>query len=107
MLIFCSNLGFILTELQRSNKKSSLKNFVHFPRIPCIKSCKLNDFMSILPHFPFKLDFVKFCNSNIEDFENLFDILTRDKMPGFIEKNKVPFNSVNNLVVNRHFLLDL
>ena len=26
-------------------------------------------------------------------------------MPGFIEKNKVPFNSVKNLVVNRHLYL--
>ena len=26
----------------------------------------------------------------IEDFENLFNILTVDNMPGFIEKNKVP-----------------
>ena len=28
-------------------------------------------------------------------------------MPGFIEKNKVPFNSFKNLVVNRHLYLDL
>ena len=27
-------------------------------------------------------------------------------MPGFIKKNKVPFNSVKNLVVNRHLYLD-
>ena len=54
----------------------------------------------------FKLDFVKFCNSNTEDFENLFNILTLDNMPGFIEKNKVPFNSVKNLVVNKHLYLD-
>ena len=54
----------------------------------------------------FKLEFVKFCNSNIEDFENLFNILTLDNMPGFIEKNKVPFNSVKDLVVNRHLYLD-
>ena len=27
-------------------------------------------------------------------------------MPGFIEKNKVPFNSVKNVVVNRHLYLD-
>ena len=59
-------------------------------------------FYEHLPHFRFKLEFVKFCNSNIEDFENLFNILTLDNMPGFIEKNKVPFNYVNNLVVNRH-----
>ena len=27
-------------------------------------------------------------------------------MPGFIKKNKVPFSSVKNLVVNRHLYLD-
>ena len=27
-------------------------------------------------------------------------------MPGFIEQNKVPFNSARNLVVNRHLYLD-
>ena len=63
-------------------------------------------FYEHLPHFRLKLDFVKFCNSNVEDFENLFNILTIDNMPGFIEKNKVPFNSVKNLVVNRHLYLD-
>ena len=59
-----------------------------------------------LPHFLFKLDFVKFCNSNIEDLENLCNILTFDNMPGFIEKNKVPFNSVKNLVANRYLCHD-
>ena len=29
-----------------------------------------------------------------------------DNMPGFIKKNKIPFNSVKNLVVNRHLYLD-
>ena len=41
---------------------------------------------------------------NIEDFENLFNVLTLDNVPGFIEKNKVPFK---NLVVNRHLYLDI
>ena len=27
-------------------------------------------------------------------------------MPGFIKKNKVPFNSAKNLVVNKHLYLD-
>ena len=58
--------------------------------------------MSIYHIFGFKFDFVKFCNSNIEDFENLFNILTLDNMPGFIEKSKVPFNSIKNLVANRY-----
>ena len=38
--------------------------------------------------------------------KTLFNILTLDNMPGFIEKNKVPFNSVNNLFANRHLYLD-
>ena len=29
-----------------------------------------------------------------------------DNMPGFIQKNKLTFNSVKNLVVNRHVYLD-
>ena len=56
--------------------------------------------------FSIKLDFVKFCSSNIEDFKNLFKILTLDNIPGFIEKNKVPSNSVKNLVANRHLYLE-
>ena len=106
MLVFCLNLAFILIELKRSNKKSSLKDFVNFPRISFIISLLIERFYEHLPHSRFKLDFVKFCNSNIEDSENLFNILTLDNMPGFFEKNKVSFNSVNNLVVNRHLYLD-
>ena len=54
----------------------------------------------------FKLDFVKFCNLNIEDFENLFNVFTLDNMLDFIEKNKVPLNFVKNLVVKGHLYLD-
>ena len=64
-------------------------------------------FYEHLLHFQFKLEFVKFCNSNIEDLKNLFNILTLHNMPGFIEKIKVPFNPVKNLVLNRHLYLDL
>ena len=70
------------------------------------KKLLIGRFFEHLPHFRFKLDFVKFCNLNIEDFKNLFNILTLDNMPGFTKKNKVPFNSVKNLVVNRHLYLD-
>ena len=63
-------------------------------------------FYEHLLHCQFKIDFVKFCNSNIEDFKRLFNILTLDNKPGFIEKNKVPFNSVKILVVNRNLYLD-
>ena len=70
------------------------------------KNLLIERFYEHLPHFRFKLDFVKFCNSNTEDFENLFNILTLDNMPGFIGKNKVPLNSVKNLAVNKHLYLD-
>ena len=70
------------------------------------KKLLIERFYEHLPHFRFKLEFVKFCNSNIEDFENLLNILTLDNMPGFIEKNKIPFNSVKNLDVNEHLYLD-
>ena len=65
----------------------------------------IEQFYGHLPHFWSKFEFVKLCNSNIEDFENLLNILTLDNMPGFIRKNKVPFKSVSNLVVNRHLYL--
>ena len=65
------------------------------------KKLLIEQFYEHLPYFRFKLEFVKFCNSNTEDFEHLFNTLTPDNMPGFIEKNKVPFNYVKNLVVNR------
>ena len=70
------------------------------------KKLLIEQFYEHLPHFLFELDFVKFCNSNLEHFKNLFNIVTLDNMPGSIEKNKVPFNSVKNLVVNRHLYLD-
>ena len=54
------------------------------------KKLLIKRFYEHLPHFRFKLK------------------LTLDHiMPGFIEKNKVPFNSFKNLVVNRHLYLDL
>ena len=70
------------------------------------KKLVIERFYEHLPHFRFKLEFVKFFCSNIEDFENLFNILTLDNMPSSTEKNKVPFNSVENIVVNRHWYLD-
>ena len=45
-------------------------------------------------------------NGNILTLDNMhLKIPTLDNMPGFIEKSKVPFNSVENLVVNRHLYL--
>ena len=91
--------------MKRINKKPSLKKFFHLLRIPCLKKLLIERFYEHLLHFRFELDFVKFCNSSIEDFENLFSIFTVDSMPSFIEKEKVPFNSVKNLVANRHLYL--
>ena len=39
------------------------------------------------------------CNLNIE---NIFNILALHNIPDFSEKVKVAFNSVNNLVPDRH-----
>ena len=47
----------------------------------------IEQFDKHLPHFLFKFDFVNFCNSNIEDFQNLFYILILGNIPGFTEKN--------------------
>ena len=70
------------------------------------KKLLIEQFYEHVPHFRFKLEFVKFCYSNIEEFQNLFNILTLDNMPGFIEKSKVFFSSVENVVVNRHLCLN-
>ena len=45
-------------------------------------------FYEHLPHFRFKIDFVKFFSSIIEDFEILLNIIALDNLPGFIEKSK-------------------
>ena len=70
------------------------------------KKLLIERFYEHLPHFRFKLESEKFCNSNIEDFEYLFNFLTLDNIPGFIEKNKAPFSSVKNLDMNKHLYLD-
>ena len=45
-------------------------------------------------------------NDNILTLDNMYlNIPTLDNMPGVIEKNKVPFSSVENVVVNRHLYL--
>ena len=62
----------------------------------------MNDYKSIYLHFRFKLVVLKFCDSNNEDFKNLFNILIVD----ITDKNKVSFNSVDNLLGDRHLYLD-
>ena len=97
-------LRFHLDRVEKKQQKVQLKKLRSLSPNSLYKKLLIERFYEHLPHFRFKLKFVKFCNSNIEDFENLFNVLTLDNMPGFIEKNKVPFK---NLVVNRHLYLDI
>ena len=99
-------LRFHLDRVEKKQQKVKLEKLGSLSPNSAYKKFLIERFYEHLPHFRFKLEFVKFCNSNTEDFENLFDILTLDSMPGFIEKNKAPFNSVKDLVVNRHLYLD-
>ena len=103
---FLFKLRFHLDRVEKKQQKIKLRKLRSLSPNSVYKKLLIERFYEHLPHFRLKLDFVKFCNSNVEDFENLFNILTIDNMPGFIEKNKVPFNSVKNLVVNRHLYLD-
>ena len=99
---FLFKLRFHLDRFERKQQKIKLKKLCSLSPNSMYKKLLTERFYEHLPHFRFKFDFVKFCNSNIEDFENLFNILTLDNMPGFIEKSKVPFNSIKNLVANRY-----
>ena len=89
---FLFKLRFHLDRVEKKQQKVKLKKLRSLSPNSVYKKLLIERFYEHLPHFRFKLEFVKFCNSNIEDFENLFNILTLDNMPGFIGKNKVPFN---------------
>ena len=101
---FLFKLRFHLDRVEKKQQKIKLRKLRSLSPNSVYKKLLIERFYEHLPHFQFKLDFVKFCNSNVEDYENLFNTLTLDNMPGFIEKNKVPLNSVKNLVVNRQFI---
>ena len=103
---FLFKLRFHFDRIEKKQQKVKLEKLRSLLPNSVYKKLLIGPFYEHLPHFRFKLEFVKFCNSNIEYFQNLFNILTVDRMPGFIEKNKVPFNSVKDLVVNRHLYLD-
>ena len=103
---FLFKLRFHLDRVEKKQQKVRLKKLRSLSPNSVYKKLLIERFYEHLPHFRFKLEFVKFCNSNIEDCENLFNILTLENIPGFIKKNKVPFNSVKDLVVNRHSYLD-
>ena len=81
-------LRFHLDRVERKQQKIKLKKLRSLSPNSVCKKLLIERFYEYLPHFRFKLDFVKFCNSNIEELENLFNILTLDNMPGFIEKIK-------------------
>ena len=102
---FLFRLSFHLDRVEKKQQKIKLKKLRSLSRDSVYKKLLTERFYEHLPHFRFK--FVNFCNSKIENFENLFNILTLDNMSSFIEKSKVPFNSVKNLVANRHLYLDV
>ena len=91
---FLFKLRFHLDKVEKKQQKVKLKKLRSLSPNSVYKKLLIERFYEHLPHFRFRLEFVKFCNSNIEDFEYLFNILTLDNMPGFIEKNKVPLNCV-------------
>ena len=63
----------------------------------------MNDFISICHIFDLSLTLL---NSVTQTLKILKIYLTFLHLIGFIEKNKVPFNSVKILVVKRHLYLD-
>ena len=82
---FLFKLRFHLDRVEKKQQKIKLRKLRSLSPNSVYKKLLIEQFYEHLPHFRFKLDFVKFCSSNIEDFENLFNILTLDNMPGFIE----------------------
>ena len=84
---FLFKLRFHLDRVEKKQQKIKLRKLRSLSPNSVYKKLLIERFYEHLPHFRLKLDFVKFCNSNVEDFENLFNILTLDNMPGFIEKN--------------------
>ena len=103
---FLFKLRFHLDRVERKQQKIKLKKLRSLSPNSVCKKLLIEQFREHLPHSWFKLDFAKFCNSDIKDFESLFNILTLDNIVGFLEKNKVRFNSVNNLVAKGHLYLD-
>ena len=83
-------------DLDRVEKKK-LNKLLSLSHNSMYKKLLIELFFEHSPHFKFKFDFARFCNSSIEDFEKFFNIFT---------VLKVPFNSVKNLVANRHLCLE-
>ena len=83
-------LRFHLDRVEGKQQKIKLKKLRSLSPNSVYKKLLIERFYEYLSHFLYKLDFVKFCNSNIEELENLFKILVLGNIPGFIEKNKVP-----------------
>ena len=103
---FLFKLRFHFDKVEKKQQKIKLKKLRSFSPNSVYKKLLSERFYEHLLHFRCKFDFKRFCNSNIEDIENLFNILTLGNMPGFIEKNKVPFTSVKNVPVNRRLYRD-
>ena len=73
---FLFKLRFRVDIVETNKQKIKLKKHRSLSTDSMYKKLLIERFYEHLPHFRFKLDLVKFCNSNIEDFENLFNILT-------------------------------
>ena len=82
---FLFKLRFHLDRVEKKQQKVKLKKLRSLSPNSVYKKLLIERFYEHLPHFRFKLEFVKFCNSNIEDFEYLFNILTLDNMLDFTE----------------------
>ena len=89
---FLFKLRFHLDRVEEKQQRIKLRKLRSLCPNSVYKKLLIERFYEHLPHFRFKLEFVKFCISKVEDFENLFNILTLDNMPDFIEKNKFPLN---------------
>ena len=76
---FLFKLRFHLDRVEKKQQKIKLKKIRSLSPNSVYKKLLIEGFYEHLPHFRFKLDFVKFCNSNTEDFENLFNILSSGK----------------------------
>ena len=67
---FLFKLRFYLDRVERKKQKIKLKKLRSLSQNSVYKMLLIERFFEDLPRFPFKLNFAKFCNSSIEEFEN-------------------------------------
>ena len=95
-MVFTIVIAGVISSLVKSNLESfpnltCFKKEMHFVCMyVCMHACmSLSIYVSIY-HSIYVYIYIYIYIYIYEDFENLFNILTVDNMPGFIEKNKVP-----------------